>query len=542
VQMQNIYYHLLSLFITCIGNVRGSNLPEKPNIIFIVGDDIGQGDLQCYGNPYIDTPIINSLAEQGVMLVNYYSPSPLCAPARAALLTGRYNHRTGAIDVSSNRGIDRIAQSEKTFGDYFKHAGYTTALIGKWHNGLYNKEYLPHNRGFDLFYGFGGSHDYWNWNLFRNDQVETSDGRYMTDVLNQEAVRFIRSNKNRPFALWLAHHAPHSYVQKGVFQAPPHLIEKYKPRVKGIYAEAVAVIYAMIEAMDTGLGWIIEELEKQELRENTIIVFVSDNGAHLKGSNYRYHGNLSGNKGEVLEQGIRVPAIVSWPGTIPGGRIEKAQVHGTDWLPTLYSLTGSNAPEEAKPLDGLNIMPLLIEGDMPELSSRLLFFQKNRYTPVAHSSGAIRKQEWKLRWPGESKSMAKQNTRDNYVFEIARFLPPWEMPIAPDIPNHKNIKTEAPQLFNLVEDPGEKNDLSAMHPEVVKELSGSYDAWFAEIYSEWEQSWKDIIDHDIAYWKDREIPDPRKLFDGYWPWDGAPAGTDPETADPLEVFKGYWRY
>ena len=130
-----------------------AKLRSSPNVLFILADDLGYGDLACYGNPYIDTPVIDSLGRSGIRFTSYYSPSPLCAPARAGLLTGRYNHRTGAIDVSSNRGIDRIALSEKTFGDYFKSAGYATALIGKWHNGLYCNDYLPHKRGFDLFFG-----------------------------------------------------------------------------------------------------------------------------------------------------------------------------------------------------------------------------------------------------------------------------------------------------------------------------------------------------------------------------------------------------
>jgi arylsulfatase A len=140
--------------------------PPRPNIFFILADDLGWGDLRCYGNPHVDTPALDALAQQGVRLTAHYSPSPLCSPARAGYLTGRFNHRTGAVDVPSNRGLDRLDLSEKTFGDYFRHAGYATALIGKWHNGLYCRDYLPHRRGFDLFFGFAnGGHDYWKWRL-----------------------------------------------------------------------------------------------------------------------------------------------------------------------------------------------------------------------------------------------------------------------------------------------------------------------------------------------------------------------------------------
>ena len=169
---------------------------RPPNILFIVADDLGYGDLQCYGNPVLETPNINQLAADGMLFTQYYSPSPLCAPARAALLTGRYNHRTGAVDVSSNRGIDRIALSEKTLGDYFQTLGYHTALIGKWHNGLYDPRYLPNKRGFDYFYGFlNGIQDYYQWNLNRNGINEKSDGRYLTDVLTDDALSYLKTHQ-----------------------------------------------------------------------------------------------------------------------------------------------------------------------------------------------------------------------------------------------------------------------------------------------------------------------------------------------------------
>ena len=220
---------------------------SRPNILFIIADDLGWGDLRCYGNPVIDTPTLDGLAKAGVRFTDHYSPSSLCAPARAGFLTGRYNHRTGAVDVPSNRGLDRLDLSEKTFGDYFRHAGYATTLIGKWHNGAYSQDYLPHRRGFDLFFGFpNGGQDYWKWNLLRNDAAVPHDGRYLTDALNDEAITFIREHAAKPFALWLAHHAPH-----GPLQAPEALVQKYQKRLGKDGTQAVAITYAMIEAMDT---------------------------------------------------------------------------------------------------------------------------------------------------------------------------------------------------------------------------------------------------------------------------------------------------
>lgn len=499
---------------------------DRPNVLFIVADDLGYGDLGCYGNSIVETPAIDRLASEGVRLTSYYSPSPLCAPARAGLLTGRFNHRTGAVDVSSNRGIDRIALSEKTFGDYFRAAGYRTALIGKWHNGLYNLDYLPHRRGFDLFYGFpNGGQDYWKWNLLRNDVPVPHDGRYLTDALNEEAIRFIEARSERPFALFLAHHAPH-----GPFQAPAELVAKYRRRVEN---DTVATIYAMIETMDRGLGRLFERLEDRGSAKDTIVVFTSDNGADLRGAQ-RFHGPFSGNKGDVREQGIRVPAIVRWAGEIPAGSISAEPIHGVDWLPTLYALTGAAPPESAMPLDGTDILPALT-GDRPEsLADRRLPFQKNRYTPVAHSDAAIRLGPWKLYWPGVAPTMTKDGPRDNPSYRRGIVEPHWEMPLDPELPNFAGVRGAEPRLFRLDADPGETEDLAGDHPEVVQELRERYDAWFADVFREWRAANTEIRRQDDAYWEDRAPPDPRRLFSEYWIWGGEPRG------DPLAVFKGYW--
>ncbi len=512
-----------------------------PNILFILADDLGIGDLACYGNPDIETPVIDSLARDGIRLTDHYAPSPLCAPSRAGFLTGRFNHRTGAVDVPSNRGLDRIGLSETTFGDYFRRAGYATALIGKWHNGLYCRDYLPHRRGFDLFYGFpNGGQDYWRWHLMRNDAIEKHDGRYLTDALNDEAIAFIRANRDRPFALFLAHHAPHS-----PFQAPEALVQKYRKRMGKDGGETVAVIYAMIEAMDAGLGRVFQTLKDEGLWEKTAIVFSSDNGAQLGpdgsgGSTMRYHADFSGNKGDVGEQGIRVPAIAAWPGHIPPGRTLATPIHGCDWLPTLYGLTGSPPPHGARPFDGVDIMPLLRGQPAPSLGSRVLPFQKNRYMPVAHSDAAIRRGEWKLVWPGIPATMKKDAARDNPSYERGILNPHWEMPLDTELADFADVKTDKPRLFNLSDDPAERHDLAGERPALAAELSGAYDAWFGDVIADWRESRAAILEHDRAYWKDRPSPDPAALFKDHWHWKSAPKGTDPKTANPLQIFRGYW--
>jgi arylsulfatase A-like enzyme len=359
-------------------------------------------------------------------------------------------------------------------------------------------------------------------------------------VLNDEAIAFIQHSKaeKKPFALFLAHHAPHPPLQ-----APRPLIDKYAERVRGVYDESAAIMYAMIEAMDTGLGRVFGEIERQGLKENTIIVFTSDNGANLRGSSrgdscYRYHGAFQGNKGNVLEQGIRVPAIVCWPGQIPARQVCSTPIHGCDWLPTLFGLTGATPLAAGKPWDGVDLMPLLRGEAMPELLQRVLPFQKNRYTPVAHSDASLRMGDWKLYWPGEKRSMRKDMARDNPSYLRGIDHSHWEMPLDADLPSHVDVTTARPHLYNLADDPGEQQDLAAEHPELVRAMTTRYDQWFNEAFAQWQAANREIRQYDRAYWQNREPPDPRQLFDEYWQWQRTDA--DAERDDPLKTFQGYW--
>ena len=539
--MKPIRTFIIALLLSPLAPLGAADSAGRPNILFILADDLGWGDLRCYGNPAIDTPTLDGLAKAGVRFTDHYSPSSLCAPARAGYLTGRYNHRTGAVDVPSNRGLDRLDLSEKTFGDYFRHAGYATALIGKWHNGAYCQDHLPNRRGFDRFFGFAsGGQDYWKWNLLRNDAAVTHDGRYLTDALNDEAIAFIRASKTRPFALWLAHHAPH-----GPLQAPEALVQKYERRLGKDTSKAVAVTYAMIEAMDTGLARVFQALKDEGLWENTLIVFTSDNGPVLRldpelGSQMRFNGAFSGEKESVLEGGIRVPGIVAWPGHIPGDRVVSVPVHGCDWLPTLYSLTGSTAPSGAKPLDGLNLMPLLEGSPTPALTARFLPFQRTRYAPVRHANASIREGRWKLQWPGDEVALRKDLGRDNPSYRRGLVHPHWEMPLDRQLDPPTTAPQPPPRLYDLEADPAEQHDLASAHPDLVDALTRKHDAWFGEVVADWEQARARIVEHDRAYWKGRPAPDPARLFERFWLWQTAPKGTEPATADPLKVFRGFW--
>lgn len=485
---------VLSIFLFGCAPFGDANINTKPNIVFILADDLGYGDLQCYGNPFIETPEINKLANEGVLFTKYYSPSSLCAPARAAILTGMYNHRTGAVDVSSNRAIDRIALSYKTIGDYFKEEGYSTGLIGKWHNGLYDLQYHPNNRGFDYFFGFlNGIQDYWNWNFDRNGTNVPADGRYLTDVITEGSLEFIEKNRDNPFFLFISHHAPHI-----PYQAPDNLVKKYLARGSGKLNEKVATLYAMIESMDRGVGKVIDKLETLGLRDNTIIVFTSDNGAHNIGDDHRFQAGLSGTKGIVLEEGIRVPAIVSWPGRFPENKIITTPLHGCDWLPTLLKLVGSSSGI-IETADGIDISDILLKEGNKSMDKRDLYFQKNRYYPVAHSDAAIIEGKWKLYWPGIQETMKKES-KDNPPVWKGATQPHWEMPCDTLIPAWNNAVPLEPQLYNLIEDPSELHDLSALNPEIVNDLIQKWDKWFSDVMKDYKKSWKEIKNTEKRRW------------------------------------------
>jgi len=307
----------------------------------------------------------------------------------------------------------------------------------------------------------------------------------------------------------------------------------------------VAVTYAMIEAMDTGLGRVLAALEDEGQRERTIVVFTSDNGPVLGrqprlGSQRRFNGRFSGAKQDVLEGGIRVPAIVAWPGRIPAGRVIDAPVHGCDWLPTLFGLTGSPAPADARPCDGIDVLPLLLGEPAAALADRPLLFQYNRYAPERHCNAAIRAGRWKLVWPGAEAALAKDGGRDNPSYLRGMVEPTWEMPLDRQLDPPATVPQPPPRLFDLEADPAERTDLAAAHPEIVAALAARHDAWFTEISDEWRGARDRILRHDRAVWRDRPAPDPVALFRDYWQWQTAPAGTDPASADPLAIFRGFW--
>ena len=419
---------------------------RPPNIVVIVGDDMGYGDIGVHGSRDIPTPNIDALAKAGVRFTDAYVTGPHCSPTRAGLLTGRYQQRFGhevnmGADAGPNGGLPA---SETTMADRLKTAGYRTALFGKWHLG--SAEHLhPMSRGFDEFYGFlGGDHSYFESSA--NGANPLYDGRkpveatgYLTDVLTDRAVAFIRREKGRPFFLYLAYNAVHT---------PMHAPEKYLARFKDIADDQRRSYAAMMAAMDDGIGRTLGALHSEGLDENTLVFFFSDNGGPIMPGttiNGSSNGPLRGSKRQTWEGGIRVPFMIRWTGKLAAATVDSRPIIQLDVLPTALSAAGVQPKPDWK-LDGVNLLPYLT-GKLQQPPHEALYWRL-----FAHM--AIRKGSWKLVKTMDGPLLAADTSQ-------------------PDL--------SAAQLFNLAEDIGETRDLAAKHPEKVKELSADWRRWSAEM-------------------------------------------------------------
>lgn len=466
-------------------------MATKPNIVLIIADDMGYGDFGLYSEDRVHTPALDSLASRSLRLTQHYAGSAVCSPSRAALLTGRYPHRTGAITPQETLGYDRIALDEVTIADSFKASGYATGIVGKWHNGALDPAYHPNQRGFDEFIGFrGGWMDYYNWWLDRNGSIEAGDGRYLTDVLTEEAIGFVTRHKADPFFLMVAYNAPHSPLQ-----APEDVVQKYESQG---HSRGVALTYAMIEVMDRGIASLQHSVREAGIEDNTIFMFTSDNGPAfmlrddqvpegLSIDTTRFNCGMNGAKGTVYEGGIRVPMILSWPDGLPADRDVANLVHFTDWLPTLTAAAGVEHAG-TKPLDGQGALTAL-RGEGPGRESA--FWQWNGYSPVRETNAAMREGDWKLVRPSIDIAFVTSGDAelaDRYVeLDIQYKYERENVPEIADWPEPvRRMPTEipTPQLFNLVDDPGEQTDLAPQHPERASAMRDRLDSWFEEVESE----------------------------------------------------------
>lgn len=456
----------------------------KPNILLIVADDMGYGDFGAFNYGASKTPNLDALMRESVCLTQHYSASALCAPARAALMTGRYPHRTGVIDTIAAGEMDCLATRETTMADIFKVAGYTTGLVGKWHCGCIQPKYHPTARGFDEFVGFqGGNTDYYDWRFDFNGIMKDADGRYATDLFTDEAVSFLKrhsaAQKQKPFFLHLAYNAPH-----GPFQAPE---EEVKPFLEdGRFNLGVSHIYAMIKKMDDGIGRVIETLDKQGLRENTIVLFTSDNGPQFSGRDEwcieRFNCGFRGSKGSVHEGGIRVPLMMRWPAGLDGNRHYHDFVHFTDWMPTLAAAAAVDIPNELH-LDGQNVLPAL-RGESNSSLNPKRFWQWSRGVPSLSHNAAMRDGFWKLVVPGD----VSVNSFDGWRADLnaVRGIRKGEFHLdrAPDAVGYPAWLDEPqgkPMLFNLSFDPLEKTDCADLHPERVSTMMCELENWFEDV-------------------------------------------------------------
>lgn len=433
---------LLAFLVPPSGTVHAVPPERRPNIVVIVADDLGYAELGCQGGADIRTPHIDSIARHGIRFTSGYVTAPVCSPSRAALLTGRYQQRFGhelnAIGPQNRLPHVGLPTAEKTIADDLRAAGYATGIVGKWHLGG-TEPYHPLRRGFGEFFGFlHEGHFYVDGrrsravSLLRPDEPPydeqnpilrgtrpVGDFDYLTDELTREAVAFIDRHRDRPFFLYLPYNAVHSPMQ--ATEADLGRFPEIKDRKRRIFA-------AMLASLDDGVGEVLGKLRAAGLMEETLLIFVSDNGgptAELTSSN----APLRGGKGQLREGGIRVPFLMRWEGRLPAGVVFDRPVSSLDILPTALSAAGVEAPRGAK-LDGADLLPYLGGRNDGPPHERLYW----RYGGKA----AVREGRWKLVRDGGHK--------------------PWE-------------------LYDLDQDIGESNDLTARNPEMVDRLRAAWERW-----------------------------------------------------------------
>ncbi len=393
---------------------------KRPNVLLILADDQGYGDLSLHGNPYLKTPNMDRLAGQGIEFTRFYV-SPVCAPTRCSLLTGRYNVRCGVHGVTA--GMETMPTEETTIAEALRPAGYRTALYGKWHLGSHYPN-VPHAQGFDEFIGFRTGHwiNYWDPKLERNGKPHPMKG-YITEVLTDQAMRFLEANRSDPFFLYLAYNVPH---------APYMVPAKYWDEFKNLdLPERSRAAYALTKCLDDNLGRLMARLDELKLAEDTILIFLSDNGP----AGVRYTAGLRGAKGSVYEGGNREPFFIRWTGHLPAGKkIDTIAAH-IDIYPTLLDMCGVAQPK-GLPIDGRSIYPLL-KGDAKNWPDRMLFVHaEKRNNPSDMYPGTVRTQRFNL--------------------------------------------VSGKELYEIPVDPGETTNVADKYPEVTKKLRAAYENWYKD--------------------------------------------------------------
>jgi arylsulfatase A-like enzyme len=409
--------------------VAQSTSSRRPNVLFILADDMGYGDLSCYGRPDYQTPVLDNLARQGIRFTSAYAAAPVCTPTRCAFVTGRYPHRLAVglkeplTDPTSDIGLP---PEHPTVASLLKANGYQTALVGKWHLG-WKPEFGPNRHGYEEFFGIlSGAEDYFTHraedfkgsDLWENLTPVQRPG-YLTDLLTEKAVEFITRPRSRPFYLSLHYTAPHS-----PWEGPEDAAIDHQQHGRGPMAEggSLKVYASLVRSMDAGIGRVLQALARAKLERETLVIFTSDNG----GERYSFNWPFSSGKMSLWEGGTRVPAIVRWPGVIrPGQTTEQAAIT-MDWTATILAAAGT-APDAAYPLDGENLLPVCA-GTRPA-------YDRTFYWRTTTESAA-RMGRWK------------------YLRE-----------------------SSGEQLFDLSSDPGEKVNLRNNQGEVFERIKNLYGEW-----------------------------------------------------------------
>tara|TARA_B100001758_G_scaffold32414_1_gene23615 strand:+ start:130 stop:1527 length:1398 start_codon:yes stop_codon:yes gene_type:complete len=428
---------------------------ENPNIVLIFMDDLGYGDIMQFGSINYETPHINKLAKEGMLFTNFYSVQAVCSASRAALLTGSYPNRIGISGALMPYSTTGLNENEITIAELLKEKGYATSIFGKWHLGFQEK-FLPLNHGFDTFLGLPYSNDMWpvdfdgnqisdssDWrkksypqlplieNFNKIDEIRTlEDQAKLTTLLTERSVEFINNNKDNPFFLYLPHPMPH---------VPIAVSNKFKGKsTQGLYGDLMMEI-------DWSVGEIVKALKQNNLEENTLVIFTSDNGPWLNFGNHAGStGGLREGKGTSFEGGQRVPTIMKWPKVISAGSISNNIAATIDVFPTIANIVSSELPKHK--IDGVDISSIL-EGrrDSNPRDHLYYYYGKNNLE-------AVRKDNWKLVFPHESRSYKNVLPKnDGHPGPYSKF-------------------TAEYALYNLRRDPGEEYNVKELYPEIVKEL------------------------------------------------------------------------
>ena len=472
---------IFQFILTYLAPFLGTTPPAQaapPNIIVILCDDLGYADVGFNGSTDIVTPELDRLAKNGTIMTSAYVAHPFCGPSRAALLTGRYPHVIGTPFNLRDDGAktdDGVPVNETYVSTVLQKAGYYTGIVGKWHLG-YSSQFHPNNRGFDDFYGFlGGGHDYFPDQYLPQYDKQVKEGRspirvyikplehngkevreteYLTDALSHEASRMVRTatDKKQPFFLYLSYNAPHVPLQ-----AKEEDMKKFahiKDKDRRTYA-------AMVYAVDRGVGELVKTLKATNQYENTLIVFLSDNGG-----NFDHGANnfpLKGTKGDTFEGGYRVPMFFHWPGKVPAGKRFDHPVSALDLYPTFINLAGALIPD-GKKLDGKNILDGVINGQNPH-KNEMIYALRYRF---GHTDVGARMDDWKA-------------TR---------------------------VANEPWQLFNIKEDMGEKHDMSKRFPERLEKMVAETEKWSrTHVQPLWF-----YYDKEAIMWKQGQMPRYEETF------------------------------